>query len=202
MKNLAPTLFAVLLAFLLGGAVFWAFARPPVQSTVDESTILLEQVRKVSKLVTVEGDVHELFNRTQTRNVTLYLPLPAKLSFDKEASVRVSGKVLVGYDLSEMAVEIDDAAKTVTLSNLPEPEIIAIDHEVIYKDLEESWFNTFTAKDYSDLNLAAKERLRDKALQSTLMGEAREQGNAIVETIRFMAEGAGFTLVIAGEVVE
>ena len=196
MKNFAPVIVASILAFLLGLAVFYAFARPQVQRTVDESTVLLEQVRKVSKLVTVEGDVNELFNRTQTRDVTIYLPLPTKLSFDKQASVQVRGKVLVGYDLARMNVTIDDAAKTITLSNLPNPEILAIDHEIIYRDLNESWFNSFTAEDYSDLNKAAKMRLRDKALESRLMEEAREQGSAVIETIEFLARGAGYTVVV------
>ena len=186
------------LAFLLGVAAYAVWARPPVQSTEDNSTVMVEQIRKVSKLVTVEGDVYEIFNRTQTRNVTIYLPLPARMSFDKQASVQVTGKVLVGYDLERMSVEVDEASKTITLGNLPEPEILAIDHELVYKDLEESWFNSFTVEDYSDLNKAAKESLRNKALESTLFAQAREQGNAVIETITFLAGGAGYTVVVEG----
>ena len=169
-----------------------------MQSTEDNSTVLVEQIRKVSKLVTVEGDVYEIFNRTQTRNVTIYLPLPARMSFNKQASVQVTGKVLVGYDLEQMSVEVDEATKTITLGNLPEPEILAIDHELVYKDLEESWFNSFTVDDYSDLNKAAKESLRSKALESTLLEEARAQGNSVIETITFLAGGAGYTVVVEG----
>ncbi|NJC27906.1 DUF4230 domain-containing protein [Neolewinella antarctica] len=198
MKNFAPIIVAAILAFLLGIAVYAFYARSQEQSTVDESTVLLEQVRKVSKLVTVEGDVNELFNRTQSRNYTVYLPLPTKVSFDKQASVQVTGKILVGYDLSKMDIAIDDAAKTITLSKLPEPEILAVDHEIVYRDLNESWFNTFTAQDYSDLNKAAKQRLRDGALNSRLMDEAREQGNSVLETISFLARGAGFTVIVEG----
>ena len=187
----------VVLAFLLGIAAMAIFsASPQVQRTEDDSTVLVEQIRQVSKLVTVEGDVYELFNRTQTRDVTIYLPLPAKLSFDKQASVQVTGKVLVGFDLSQMNVEVDEAAKTVRLTNLPNAEILAIDHEIVYKDLDESWFNSFTAKDYSALNKAAKERLRDKAVASKLLERAEVEGNTVLETIRFLVEGAGYGLVL------
>ncbi|OAV43286.1 DUF4230 domain-containing protein [Lewinella sp. 4G2] len=190
------TALIILLSFLLGAAAFYAFALPQDAEIKDEGTVLLEQVRKVSKLVTVEGDVNELFSRTQTRNVTLYLPLPAKFSFDKQASVEVTGKILVGYDLQKMDVAIDDAAKTITLSNLPEPEILAIDHDIVYRDLNESWFNAFTAEDYSALNKAAKDKLRADALQSRLMDEARAQGAAVLETIAFLAGGAGYVVVL------
>ena len=198
MKSTSTLVVIALLAFALGVAAYALFAGPRVQSPVDNSTVLVEQIRKVSKLVTVEGDVYEIFNRTQTRNVTIYLPLPASMSFDKEASVQVTGKVLVGYDLEQMSVTVDDANKTITLGNLPEPEILAIDHELVYKDLEESWFNSFTVQDYTDLNRAAKESLRKKTLQSKLFAEARVRGNSVIETISFLAAGAGYTVVVEG----
>ncbi len=197
MRTLVPILVAVVLAFLLGIAAMNIFARTQVQRTEDDSTVLVEQIRKVSKLVTVEGDVYELFNRKQTRDVTFYLPLPATMSFDKQASVQVTGKVLVGYDLAQMDVTVDDATKTITLANLPEPEILAIDHQVVYKNLDESWFNSFTARDYSELNKAAKDRLRAKALESDLLDRARAEGNAVLETIGFLAAGAGYELVLS-----
>ena len=184
-----------LLAFLLGALALYAFTARPAATQTTEATVLLERIRNVTKLVTVEGDVSELYNSTQSRNVTLYLPLPARFRFDKTATVQVRGKVLVGYDLEGLRVDVDETTRTVRLGNLPEPEILAIDHELIYRDLEESWFNTFTAADYSALNREAKDRLRDEALGSELMDAARARGNAILETIRLLAGGAGYAVV-------
>lgn len=193
MKNVVLT---ALIAFLLGLTAFWLFSRPTADTSEASATVLLEQVRKVTKLVTVEGDVSEIYNTTKTRNVTLYLPLPATLGFDKKATVQVEGTVLVGYDLEQLRVDVDEATRTITIGNLPEPEILAIDHELTYRNLEESWFNTFSAADYSALNREAKARLRDEALKSRLMDEARERGNGVIETIAFLAEAAGFQLVV------
>ncbi|MEM6772908.1 MAG: DUF4230 domain-containing protein, partial [Bacteroidota bacterium] len=195
-RKLIPTLVIVILAFLLGAAAFWGFSQGAQRVTKEDATILLEQVRKVTKLVTVEGDVSEVFNSTQDKNVTLYLPMPTRFSFRKEAIVQVQGTVLVGYDLEQLQIDVDANSRTLTVSNLPEPKILAIDHELIYRNLEESWFNTFTAEDYSALNKQAKERLREEALQSELIEEARTQGNALIETIDFLATGAGFELVV------
>ncbi len=198
MRTLYTILITAVLAFLLGLAVFWGFSNAGAQTSHEEATVLLEQVRKVTKLVTVEGDVSEIYNSTKTRTVTLYLPLPAHFSFDKQATVQVEGTVLVGYNLEQLTVEIDEASRTVFLGNLPEPEILAIDHELIYRNLEESWFNSFSAEDYSAVNKEAKERLRNEALNSSLMEEARKQGNALLETIELLAGGAGYKVVLEG----
>ena len=203
MRRFFPYLFVSVLAFLLGLAVFYGFSRPATTTVEEQVSVLYNQIEKVQKLVTVEGSVSEYYNRSEDRTVTLYLPLPARFSFNKQAFVEVSGKVLVGYDLSEINVDIDGVSKTVRLSNLPEPEILAIDHDVTFKNLDESWFNEFTAEDFSKLNRDAKQKLRDSVPGSDLMRQAREQGNSVVETIRFLAEAMGFKVILEeGPVLE
>lgn len=186
------------LAFFLGGAVFWGFSQDR-NTEKESSTVLLERVRNVLKLVTVEGDVNELYHSDQAREVTLYLPLPARFSFRKQASVEVRGTVLVGYDLEQLQLTVDETQRLVYLKDLPDPEILAIDHELIYRDLNESWFNSFTAEDYSELNQKAKEKLREKALESKLLEAAREQGDGVLETVAYLVEGAGYELVLEGQ---
>lgn len=197
MRRLFPTLIIALLAFGLGVMAFgWYHSRQQDELVREEATVLLERVRNVLKLVTVEGDVNELFSSTTSRKYTLYLPLPSQFSFDKKATVEVTGKVLVGYDLEQLDLAVDPDRRVLTVRNLPEPEILAIDHELVYRDLNESWFNSFTAEDYSKLNRRAKERLRDEALRSELIDRAREQGASVIEGIEYLAGSAGYTVVV------
>ncbi|NJB87780.1 putative membrane protein [Lewinella marina] len=197
MNRIVLTLLVVALSFLLGVAALslWQSHRQE-QRVQEEATILLERVRNVMKLVTVEGDVSEIFHTTSSRNVTLYLPLPSQFSFDKKATVEVRGTVLVGYDLEQLDVSLDPDRRVMTIRNLPEPEILAIDHDLVYRNLDESWFNTFSAEDYSRLNRRAKERLHDAALKSELMARAREQGNSVIAGIAYLAGAAGYELVV------
>lgn len=198
MRSFYTTLIAVVLAFLLGVAVFWGFSQNSRTITEQNATVLLEQVRKVTKLVTVEGDVSEVFNSTNNREVTLYLPLPARFSFRKEAMVQVQGKVLVGYNLEEMAVDIDGETRVLRLSNLPEPEILAIDQNLTFKNLEESWFNSFTAEDYSAMSREAKEVMRKEVAKSQLLESARLEGNSLIETISLLAQSMGYRVELEG----
>lgn len=167
-----------------------------------ETAVFIDRIKDVLQMVTVEGSVSEIYNETQTREVTLYLPLPITFQFDKKAIVQVTGKVLVGYDLESLSIDMDQTNKILTISPLPEPEILAIDHNLAYRNLEESWFNTFTAKDYTALNQSAKTMLRQKAAESELMDRARQQGLQIIETLRLFAEGAGFEVVIQENEIE
>ena len=199
MRSLYTTLIAVVLAFLLGIAAFWGVSKNSRTLTEQNATILLEQVRKVTKLVTVEGDVSEVFNSANNREVTLYLPLPARFSFRKEAMVQVQGKVLVGYNLEEMAIDVDEESKTLRLSNLPEPEILAIDQNLTFKNLEESWFNSFTAEDYSSMSREAKEVMRREVAKSQLLESARLEGNSLLETISILARSMGYRVELEGE---
>lgn len=159
-----------------------------------EATVLLEQVRDVCKLVTVEGEFSELYTQKNIREVTLYLPIPTYWEFSKEAIIEVRGRVLVGYDMEQLSIKVDSTNQLVTLSNLPQPDILAIDHELFYRNLEESFFNSFTPEDYTQLNKNAKDALRKKAYESELLQRARSEGNTMLEGIRFMVENMGWRL--------
>jgi len=199
----ALTLFGLIAAFGLGiwlTQLFYQSKQKEISKT--QSTILLDKVKDVLKLVTVEANFNELYNETKTRPVTLYLPLPSTFSFSKKAILEVQGKVLVGFDLEKVTISADSVNRVLTLSNLPEPEILSIDHQVEYRNLEESFFNSFSAEDYTDLNKNAKEMLREKVQDSNLMDEARSQGNQMLDVIRFMAESMGWTVKVDIDIVD
>ncbi|MCB0631075.1 MAG: DUF4230 domain-containing protein [Saprospiraceae bacterium] len=197
------TFVPILLALLFGIlATHWFYQSKQQEIRQSQSTILLDKVRDVMKLVTVEANFNELYNETNTRPITLYLPLPSTFNFEKKAILEVKGKVLVGYDLEAIRITTDSTDRVLTLSNLPEPQILSIDHQVAYRNLEESWFNSFSAEDYTALNLKAKEVLREKVMSSNLLDRAREQGNRMIDVIRFMAESAGWEVVVEPQIGE
>lgn len=193
-KRIFPIV-ALVAVFLLGIIIAgWFYRTEQNEIRETQSTILLDKVKDVMKLVTVEANFNELYNETRTRPVTLYLPLPSTFKFDKKAILEVKGKVLVGYDLEAVKITADSTNRVLHLSNLPEPEILSIDHEVAFRNLEESWFNSFTAEDYTSLSANAKKVLRQKVIDSQLLDRARQQGNRMIDVIRFMAESAGWTV--------
>lgn len=201
-KRIFPIV-ALVAVFILGIVIAgWFYRSEQKEIRETQSTILLDKVKDVMKLVTVEANFNELYNETRTRPVTLYLPLPSTFKFDKKAILEVRGKVLVGYDLEAVSITADSTNRVLRLSNLPEPEILSIDHQVAFRNLEESWFNSFTAEDYTSLSANAKEVLRQKVLESHLLDRAREQGNRMIDVIRFMAESAGWSVELEPSIPE
>lgn len=201
-KRIFPIV-ALVAVFILGIVIAgWFYRSEQKEIRETQSTILLDKVKDVMKLVTVEANFNELYNETRTRPVTLYLPLPSTFKFDKKAILEVRGKVLVGYDLEAVSITADSTNRVLRLSNLPEPEILSIDHQVAFRNLEESWFNSFTAEDYTSLSANAKEVLRQKVTDSQLLDRARQQGNRMIDVIRFMAESAGWTVEVEGGIGE
>ena len=164
------------------------------EETQVEATVLLEQIREVCKLVSVEGEFSELYTEKNLREVTLYLPIPTYWEFAREATIEVKGRVLVGYNMEQLSIKVDSVNRLVTMNNLPQPEILAIDHELSYRNLEESFFNSFTPEDYTQLNRNAKAVLREKAHESRLLEKARAEGNTMLESLRFMVENMGWRL--------
>lgn len=156
--------------------------------TQAEASVLLEKMRTVAKLVTVEGYFTELYNHKDYWRYDWWI-------FRKKALLRVKARVSVGYDLEGLDIKADTATKTITIRNIPqEPEIISIDHSIDYYDISEGTFNSFTPEDYNKLNKKARELIEQKALESDLFKQAREQGIEILNLIAFIGESAGWTV--------
>lgn len=183
-------LLLLLAVFALGGWLSYQYfvvkSKP-----VEDSTVLLEKIQTVTKLITVEGQFSELYNYNEYQGYFTML-------WDKKVLVRVRATVSVGYDLESMHLEADPATRTIHMSALPEPEILSIDHSLDYYDISEGLFASFTPEDYTRINQRAKELIKDQALQSKLMPAAREQADKMLELIQFMVESAGWKLRIAG----
>lgn len=184
-KKLITALFVVA-ALVLGFLIAKNLYKPAPAQVEKEATVLLEKIETVSKLVTVEGHFSELFTHKEYWKYDWPI-------FRKKALLRVKAKVSVGYDLSNMKVDLDQTSKIVTISNIPaKPEIISVDHDLDYFDIREGTFNSFSESDYNDLMADAKGLIIKKALESDLMQSAEEQGIEILELIRFLVENAGF----------
>lgn len=153
----------------------------------EQSQVLLEKIKTVAKLVTVEGYFSEVYDYKDYWGYNLS-------PFRKKALVRVKAKVSVGYDLTKMTMKADSKTKTIQISNLPDPTIISIDHDLDYYDITEGTFNSFSAADYNKVNEQAKKYIREQAGESELFIAAEKQGNQILEIVKFMVEGAGWNL--------
>lgn len=185
MKRIAVVL---LLALLLALGGYLAYRSLTTRAaTVEESSILLEKMEKVLKLVTVEGHFTEIFSRNEYQG-------DWGVFWDKKVMLRVQAKVSVGYDLKKVSLIPDPDTRTMTLSAWPEPEILSIEHRLDYYDISTGLFQSMTPADYNRINQAALDSIRVKAAKSKLIDEARTQRDEALDLLRFMAQNAGWKL--------
>lgn len=183
-------LISVLLIFVMGGLAGW-YVFAPKSVTQEESQIMLERIRSVMKLVTVEGNYTEVYTHSDYSGFFTYF-------WDKKMIMRVTATVSAGYDLEQVKMEVDGKARLLRIGPMPAPSILSIDHKIDYYDISEGVFTSFSPSDYNQINEKAKELIRQKA-QVQLLPAAREQASKTFDLLRSMLEGAGWKLELVEE---
>lgn len=157
--------------------------------------ILLERVKKVAKLITVEGE----FSNIHQYNDSYW----SDVSFlRKKALIKVDARVSMGYDLKKAQFEVDPENKVLRVRNLPSPEVLSIDHNLQYYDIQEGMFNSFTEAELSSIGAVAKRKLRQEAMNGPLMDQAKEEGLESLEIIKLLVEQAGWRFEVENNVIE
>lgn len=159
---------------------------------VENSDVVLEKVKTVAKLISVEGYFSEVYDYKDYWGYDLSW-------FRKKALVRVKARVSVGYDLAQLKIDALPEERTIVVSNLPDPIILSIDHDLDYYDISQGTFNYFSEQDYNRINTNAKQFIEAKALESDLIATARKEGNQVLELMKFIAESAGWKFVVRPE---
>ena len=156
----------------------------------EKSTVLLQEIKDVMKLVTIEGYFSEVYDYKD------YYWADWK-PFSKKALIRVKAKVSIGYDLEQMTFRADGLTKTIYITGLPKPELLSIDHDLDYYDLQEGSFNSFSTEDYNTLNKRAKDFITSKVEDSELYDRAEEQISDVQAMVESMVVGQGWRVIFA-----
>lgn len=165
-KYLIFTLTGIL---LLGLVWFWGYRSSFTRNQVIVSSdILLESVKNVLKLSTVEADFIEFYRYENTKHIDISM-------FRKKAFIRVKAKVLIGFNLDSLDIRVDHAAKKIIIGPIPGAEILSIDHSLYYFDIDEGIFNSFSRNEYNMFQKVTKEKIRKKAERSDLILKAENE---------------------------
>lgn len=177
----------VVLGFLLHDKLFGWTNMPKKVEHQDQ--ILLEKIKLVSKLITVEGQFSNIHNY-KDYSWRDFSPLR------KKAVVKVDAKVSVGYDLKKMTIETDPLRKKVIIKNIPPPEILSIDHNVSYYDMQEGLFNSFSEEDLNNIRAYTRQKLETEIKGSELMTTAKKEAQQIIDLIGMIVHDAGWEVEI------
>ena len=177
---------------LVGGILISAFfyRSRNIKQTKEQSILLLEKIKQVCKLITVEGEFSEIFSHRDAKSVFFKL-----LQLEKKALIIVKAKVLIGFDLTKISIELNSNTKQVNLSQFPNPEILSIETDLEYYDFQKGIVNKFSEADLTQINKKSKDFIREKAEQSHLFQMATNQASDTISVIKQIIESVGWELV-------
>lgn len=179
-------LFGALLTFVV---IKFFYNSSKKEITEKQSVILVEKIKSVCKLVSVEGDFSEIYDYKSVK--TLFMNL---IETKKKAIVKVNAKALIGYDLSKVIIEPNTRTKTIKITQFPEAEILSMDTNIEYYDKTENLFNKFTPEDLTQINKEAKQAIVDKIPESGLLDTANKEVLEAIGIIKNIVETVGWKL--------
>ncbi len=160
------------------------------QSILKENSLLIqEQIKKVSKLIVTEGHFAEVYNYKDSQQ--LFGPL---ITADKKALVVVNAEVAVAYDLSLIEFEMDEETKILRILNIPKPEI-KINPDFEYYDVSSDYLNQFNADDYNKIKRNVNASLLRKIESSSLKSNAENRLLSELSKFLLLTNSMGWTLV-------
>lgn len=158
-----------LIITLLAGGIAGAAANSYFQNrksrkyvSTQEATVLIERIEKVFKVVMAEGYFTEIYNYQNDKNIWNLI------NDKKKALIIAKAKVLVGYNFAKMKFHRPDGERKLVIDFFPAPEILSIDTDYKFYDIEQGWLNRFQSDDYTAILNEAKQTMNEKAMQSDL----------------------------------
>lgn len=184
----------IFLGLVLGAIMmYWIFSffrrKESKELTEHQSVVLLDKIKSVCKLVSVEGDFAEIYRYENTKERFLSL-----VTSKKKALLIINAKAHIGYDLKKVMIHADTEKKKIILTHFPQPEILSIEPEIQFYDVQSGLFNSFSSDDLTALNKEAKQHIREKIPQSGLMETAQKEAIQAVLLIEKIVETIGWKL--------
>jgi len=182
------------LGLLLGGGItYWWLQeqgrKKRKERTHEQGVLILDKIKSVCKLVTVEGDFAEIYRYEHIKDGFMNI-----LSSKKKALIIINAKAQVGYDLKKIQLRADESRKTIHIDTIPQPELLSVSPNLQFYDIKNGLFNSFSPDDLTELNLKAREYIEEKIPESSLMETARTEALQAIQVIEKIVETVGWTL--------
>tara|TARA_R110002072_G_scaffold14272_2_gene59319 strand:+ start:12244 stop:12855 length:612 start_codon:yes stop_codon:yes gene_type:complete len=183
-KILLGIVIALVIVFCLRYCEHLKYEREQLQA---DTSLIEEQIKNVGKLIVTEGNYAQVFTYKDTEKLMGFIDA------NKKALVVVNAEATISYDLSKVVTKVNPETQTVTITEIPEPEL-KINPNIEYYDVTQDYFNQFEAKDYNVINKKVEALLRKKILASELVSNAENRLISELQKIYILTNSMGWTL--------
>ncbi|KJJ39923.1 DUF4230 domain-containing protein [Aequorivita vladivostokensis] len=194
MRNI---LLGIVIAFVIVFGLRYCENKKENREILEANTALIQkELKNVGKLIVTEGGYAQVFTYNDSKDL-MYGLFDAR----KKALIVINAKATIAYDLSEVKTDIDETTKTVTITNIPEPEL-SINPNIQYYDVTQDYLNQFTASDYNKIKSRVEKSLKKKIEASELRTNAENRLISELQKIYILTNSMGWTLKYNSTVVE
>lgn len=183
-------LFWILTLLIFGGITYFFFFRKGIfnrkNKTSLQGELIKNRIEKVFKLVLAEGFFSEIVDFRNKDKKFFGL-----LSSTKKSLIIVDAKVMVGFDFKKAKFEVDKRKKSIRFTQLPEPEILSMETDFKFYDINDGILNKFNSEDYTEVLKGGKEHIRQKVNSSELIEAAQSQLQVLLSQV---ASSSGLSL--------
>ncbi len=139
-RRLLLGLFAACAAILAVFVCGFLIGRWRTRHEAVSSAPVVQAVRRIARLATVEMEIADVVRYEEVRTILVF-------DIPKNATLRLRGKVMGGFDLARGFDVETDAARRLVFVRLPAPQIIAVDDRLEWFDEHSGWLNPITPSD-------------------------------------------------------
>ncbi|MDC8001120.1 DUF4230 domain-containing protein [Aequorivita todarodis] len=187
----------IVIAFVIVFGLRYCENKKENREILEANTALIQkELKNVGKLIVTEGSYAQVFSYSDSKDL-MYGLFDAR----KRALIVVNAKATIAYDLSKVKTDIDETTKTVTITNIPEPEL-SINPNIQYYDVTQDYLNQFTASDYNKIKSRVEKSLKKKIEASELRTNAENRLVSELQKIYILTNSMGWTLKYNSKVVE
>jgi Protein of unknown function (DUF4230) len=134
-----------------------------------ESSVLLERIEKVFKVVLAEGYFTEIYDHNAKKDFW------GLFKTNNKALVVAKAKVSIGFDFAKMKFRKDGEGRKLIIEEFAPAEIISIDTDYKFYDINQGLLSKFDNEDYTTILTSAKKLMQEKAYESDLPQVAANQ---------------------------
>ncbi len=182
-------LLAIALAGALGYIVREFREAPDIESRATE---VQDQVRRIAKFATAEGNYSRMVRYNDPGYTTWFS------GTDKTVLVQAKVRVLMGFDLEGVQVDVDRATKQLVVRGWPPPEQLAFELDTDYFDVREGMFVDLDAKDLNKIRGKVRALMEKQVDREALRRESYTQAEELLDIVRSSLTDSGWSLRVEG----
>ena len=187
----------IVIAFVIVFGLSYCEHQKENREVLEANTALIQkELNNVGKLIVTEGSYAQVFSFNDSKDLLYGLTYARK-----KALIVVNAKATIAYDLSKINKIVDETTRTVTITNIPEPEL-SINPNIQYYDVTQDYLNQFTASDYNKIKERIEKSLRKKIEASELRTNVENRLISELQKIYILTNSMGWTLQYNTTIIE